>query len=118
MPRYDRDHDLLVRILTDEGWNVRDEQYFLNYPGRRLWIDIYARNPSRNIGILVEVKGFANVQSPVEYLASVAGKYLIYREWLKSRVSKIHEMSWIVGKGLLVKLTTIPSINKELDGAS
>jgi hypothetical protein len=39
---------------------------------------------------------------------------LVFGEWLKSWVKKIHEMSWIDGIGVTIELTAIPSIDKDL----
>ena len=46
---------------------------------RRLWIDIRASKEAENLAILIEVKGFEGMPSPVEYLASATGKYAMYR---------------------------------------
>ncbi|NJR12536.1 hypothetical protein HC776_01220 [bacterium] len=48
-----------------------------------MWIDLQAVSSSENRAILVEIKSYQNVQSPVESLASTLGKYLIYRAALK-----------------------------------
>lgn len=75
MPAKDRYHNTVVHALENGGWHV-SERKFLMLDDRRLWIDMQAeRNGER---IIVEVKGFENLSSPVEYLASVAGQYLIY----------------------------------------
>ena len=75
MPAKDRYHNTVVHALENAGWRV-SEQKFLMLHERRLWIDMQAeRNGER---IIVEVKGFENLSSPVEYLASVAGQHLIY----------------------------------------
>jgi hypothetical protein len=70
-------HDTVVRALIKDGWTIRKEQFFVNFPGRRLWIDIQAVKEVDNRNILVEVKGFENNPSPIEYLASVIGKYVM-----------------------------------------
>ncbi len=38
-----------------------------------------AENATQGIAILVEIKGFENTSSPVEYLANATGKYALYR---------------------------------------
>jgi hypothetical protein len=45
---------------------------------RRLWIDIQAAKASEQLVIVVEVKGFESMPSPVDYLADAVGKYVIY----------------------------------------
>lgn len=39
-------------------------------------------NASQSVAILVEVKGFENMPSPVDYLAEAVGKYVLYRSTL------------------------------------
>lgn len=46
---------------------------------RRLWIDIRASKQTENMAILIEVKGFEGMPSPIEYLANATGKYAMYR---------------------------------------
>lgn len=85
MPAKDNYHDAVVRSLTKSGWKITSEQVLLILAERRLWIDIRAEKEAINRSILVEVKGFENTPSPVEYLASAVGKYVIYTaalEWL------------------------------------
>jgi hypothetical protein len=41
---------------------------------RRLWIDIRADKEEENLAILIEVKGFEGMPSPIEYLASAIGQ--------------------------------------------
>ena len=78
MPAKDRHHDLVVRALARAGWHVVAEQLAVILPTRRLWIDIQAtQEPSRQI-VLVEVKGFENMPSPVDYLAAAVGQYVLY----------------------------------------
>lgn len=42
-------------------------------------IGIRASKGEENLAILVEVKGFEGMPSPIEYLASATGKYAMYR---------------------------------------
>ena len=79
MPVKDRYHDIAVRTLVNEGWTIAKEQFYVNFPQRRLWIDIRAVKEVENRVILVEVKSFENVLSPIDYLASAVGKYVMYR---------------------------------------
>ncbi len=78
MPVKDRYHDTVVRALSKDGWTVTGEQVRLRILGRRLWVDIRAVKADKSVSILVEVKGFENAPSPVEYLASAVGKYVLY----------------------------------------
>jgi hypothetical protein len=79
MPAKDIYHDAVVRALRKEGWVILNEQYTLALDKRRLWIDIRAGNENIRRVILVEVKSFYQVASPVEAMASAIGKYLLYR---------------------------------------
>lgn len=78
MPAKDRYHDAVVHALIKDGWTIAAEQLFIRLAGRRLWIDIRAAKASEQLAIVVEVKGFENIPSPVDYLADAVGKYVLY----------------------------------------
>lgn len=82
MPAKDRHHDAVIRALTKSGWQVTDQQITLVVATRRLWIDIRADKSDEQLAVLIEVKGFERTPSPIEYLASAIGKYLLYRTML------------------------------------
>jgi hypothetical protein len=44
-----------------------------------LWIDLRAVMASDSLVVLIEVKGFEKMPSPVDYLASAVGQYVLYR---------------------------------------
>jgi hypothetical protein len=77
LPAKDHYHDTVVRALEKEGWSVASTPYTLVTEDRRLWIDIYATREVEALTMLVEVKSFSS-PSPVDFLASAVGKYLIY----------------------------------------
>lgn len=79
MPAKDRYHDTVVRALVKAGWAIVAEQRLVVLGERRLWIDIEAAKGTERLAILVEVKGFENMRSPVDYLAEAVGKYVLYR---------------------------------------
>lgn len=79
MPAKDRHHDIVVNALEKAGWQVTAEQVAVIVEQRRLWIDLRAEKTSEQLAILVEIKGFENMQSPVEYLANATGKYALYQ---------------------------------------
>lgn len=83
MPAKDRYHNTVVRALIKAGWDITDEQVAVILGDRRLWIDIEAVNVTDHLTILVEVKGFEHMPSPVDYLAEAVGKYVIYRAALE-----------------------------------
>ena len=79
MPAKGRYHDAVVHALTKAGWIVTAEQVAVILGERRLWIDLEAAKMSERLAILVEVKGFEKMPSPVDYLADAVGKYVLYR---------------------------------------
>jgi hypothetical protein len=82
MPAKDHYHHAVIQALENAGWTITAEQVGIVLEERRLWIDIRAMNQERNLAILVEVKGFENMPSPVDYLAHSIGKYVLYRSVL------------------------------------
>jgi hypothetical protein len=79
MPAKDRHHDTVVRALMKAGWTIVAEQVALTMPTRRVWIDIRASKDVGNIAILVEVKGFERLASPVAYLRETIGQCVLYQ---------------------------------------
>jgi hypothetical protein len=79
VPAKDRHHDVVVRALQKDGWTILAEQIALSMPARRLWIDIRAQKEAQNALILVEVKGFHTMASPVAYLADAIGQCMLYQ---------------------------------------
>ncbi len=87
MPAKDFYHDTVVRALSTAGWIVSPKQYRIDLPERKLWIDIFATRSSDRI--TVEIKGFENIPSPVDYLQAALGQYLLYRAIIRSQNSNI-----------------------------
>jgi hypothetical protein len=83
VPAKDLHHDSVVRALIKGGWRIISEQVAIILGERRLWIDIEAANTSDHRVILVEVKSFENMPSPVEHWAIAVGKYCLYRAALE-----------------------------------
>lgn len=79
MPAKDYYHDTVVIALQKAGWSPITEQVAIIIEDRRLWIDLRAVHAEEQRAILVEVKGFENMASPVDYLAQATGKYVLYR---------------------------------------
>jgi XisH protein len=79
MPAKDRYHDTVIRALIKDGWTITAQQVAVAVPGRRLWIDLRAIKTSDSMVVLIEVKGFEKMPSPVDYLAAVVGQYVLYR---------------------------------------
>ena len=78
-PAKDRYHDTVIHALQKAGWTLITEQVAIIVNDRRLWIDIRASKQTENMAILIEVKGFEGMPSPIEYLANATGKYAMYR---------------------------------------
>jgi len=57
---------------------VHGSLWLYQLAGRRLYIDMQATEASEQRMIVVEVKGFENMPSPVDYLADAVGKYVLY----------------------------------------
>jgi XisH protein len=55
----------------------------LSMPTRRVWADIRASRNAGAIAILVDVKGFERLVSPVAYLAETIGQCLFYQTILE-----------------------------------
>lgn len=81
MPAKDAYHDIVVKALKKDGWGVKTKQLYLTIEDRAVWIDIEAEKTDQVI--VVEVKGFENLRSPLTYLYSVVGQYMVYREILR-----------------------------------
>ena len=82
MPTIDRHHGALKRALVKAGWQIDGEQIEIVIGTRHLWLDIRAVKLEERLVILIEVKGFENMPSPVAYLETAAGQYLLYRSML------------------------------------
>lgn len=76
MPAKDHYHNAVVRALAKDGWIITTEQFFVKFYRRHLWIDVHAEQEQRRI--FVEIKGFENLISPIEYLETVLGQYILY----------------------------------------
>jgi hypothetical protein len=85
MPAKDIYHDAVVNALRKDGWTILDEQHALGLGGRIVWVDIRAAQESTNRIILVEVKSFYNILSPIEAIANAIGKYVLYRAILEAK---------------------------------
>lgn len=79
MPAKDRYHDIVIRALNHEGWDITGQQVKVIVENRYLFIDIEAVKGRDNAVILVEVKDLERVLSLVEGLAAMVGKYFLYR---------------------------------------
>ncbi|MBP0021308.1 MAG: XisH family protein [Cyanobacteria bacterium SBLK] len=86
MPAKDIYHDLVVRLLIEEGWTITDDPLFLSYGGRDLFVDLGAEKQAiaaekGDRKIAVEIKSFLK-PSPVTDLGEAMGQYGIYQSIL------------------------------------
>lgn len=79
MPAIDKHHNIVITALEKDGWTSIEEQLAISISRRTVWIDIKAENRSSERIIVVEVKGFENLLSPISYLEQVIGQYIVYR---------------------------------------
>ncbi len=79
MSAKDRYHEVVKRALGKSGWKIVREQEMLTLPGRNLYVDLRAAQGDSNLAVLLEIKGFEKMASPVDYLQSVIGQYVMYR---------------------------------------
>jgi hypothetical protein len=79
-------HNIVVRILIEDGWIITDDPLVLTFGGRELYADLGAERrigAERNgVKIGVEIKTFIG-QSDVHDLELALGQYNIYRDILK-----------------------------------
>ena len=85
MPNTDAHHDIVKKALKKDGWLTVKEQLPLTISTRTLWVDIKAEKASTNDIIVVEVKGFEKLRSPMDYLENVVGQYMVYRVILEQK---------------------------------
>lgn len=84
MPTQDLQHQVVVRAMRKDGWQIEKEQVYIRFGTRRLWVDLRASKSDSTI-VLVEIKGFDANASAVEALAQAVGQYTIYRAALRFR---------------------------------
>jgi hypothetical protein len=72
VPAKDHYHDTVISSLEKDGWIIEAEKVRLEVENRWLWLDMQAAKSDENRVILIEVKGFQNMTSPVDYLAAAS----------------------------------------------
>lgn len=128
MPVKDAYHDIVVNALKKDGRVVKTKQLYLTIEDRAVWIDIEAEKTDQVI--VVEVKGFENLRSPLTYLYSVVGQYMVYREILRyleldydiflavpheAYETVLHEeLSQIIIRNMGIKMTVVDMLTEEI----
>lgn len=79
MPAKDKYHDTVIRALQKDGWIITKEQVSFPVGGRNLWVDLQAEKEKDERIILIEIKGFENIASPIAHLQQLLGQYVLYR---------------------------------------
>jgi glucose-6-phosphate 1-dehydrogenase len=85
MPAKDKYHQTVKNALVKAGWSIKNEQIALKIPGRVFSVDLEALQQQTAIAVLVEIKVFENMPSPMRYLEAAIGQYMIYQaviDWL------------------------------------
>lgn len=88
MPAKDKYHQTVINAVKKADWAIIREQVSLRIPGRNLSVDLEAAQQGQDTAviILIEVKVFENMPSPMKYLETAIGQYVLYRaviEWLQ-----------------------------------
>jgi hypothetical protein len=91
MAAKDKYHDVVVRALEKDGWHIMSQQEKIGIDKRRIYIDLRATRGEDTVAIqiIVEVKGFENMPSPVDYLESAVGQYVLYRAILETKEPEV-----------------------------
>lgn len=89
MSAKDKYHDAVIHALQKAGWQIVSQQERIRIDKRGVFIDIRAVRGDDTVivQIFVEVKGFENMPSAVEYLESTVGQYVLYRAILETKQS-------------------------------
>lgn len=83
MPTRDRYHELVVKALVADGWEITHNPLTLSYGGRDLYVDLGATNGTigaerHDERIAVEIKSFLS-PSVLADLEAAVGQHAIYR---------------------------------------
>lgn len=83
MPARDRYHDLVIKALVADGWEITDDPLTLSYGGRDLYVDLGATHSTVGAArhgerIAVEIKSFLS-PSVLSDLEVAVGQHAIYR---------------------------------------
>lgn len=130
MPANDKTHGNIINALKKEGWTISREQAHLHIGGRNLWIDIEAEHQANEQIILIEVKSYENIASPIAFLQNIIGQYIMYRLVLKHfaidtslflAISDIawntffqEELSQLVIKEIDLKIMIVNEVDEEI----
>src|SRR5471030_2067670 len=83
MTAKDRHHDAVKRAHVKDGWTIESEQVYLSDNVRHVWVDLsISKNESETL-ILIEIKGFERIASPVDALMAALGQYAVYQAMLE-----------------------------------
>jgi hypothetical protein len=78
MPAKDKYHDVVLNALRKDGWRIVEENLTMGDEVRHLIVDVLARREEQE-AILIEIKVFENLKSPMTYLQHVVGQYMLYK---------------------------------------
>jgi hypothetical protein len=88
MPAKDIYHDLLVRILTHDGWRITHDPYRITVGRKNLFVDLGAEKviaaEREGKRIAIEIKSFEGT-SEIHDLEEALGQYLLYAPFLRAQ---------------------------------
>jgi hypothetical protein len=84
MPANDKYHETVIQSLKKDGWRITEEQVVLSIGRRRLLVDVEASHEKESSVVFIEIKGFENAPSIIDYLENAIGQYVLYRAILES----------------------------------
>ena len=87
MPAKDRYHNTIKQALINDGWEILEDPYRIQYEDAKLYADLAASRPlSAKKGsqkIVVEIKTFAD-PSPLTGFHAALGQYIFYRSLIQA----------------------------------
>lgn len=88
MPAKDIFHDLVVRILAQDGWRITHDPYRISVGRKNLFVDLGAEKviaaEREGKRIAVEIKSFEG-PSEIHDLEEALGQYLLYAPFLRAQ---------------------------------
>lgn len=85
MPARDVYHDIVIKALIKDGWEITDDPLVLSFGNKDVYVDLGAEYPigaeKNNSRIAVEIKSFLGA-SDVRDLEIALGQYNLYRDVL------------------------------------
>ena len=111
MPALDSIHKSVRNALINDGWNILDDPYVIEYETDRFYADLRAEQiltaQQADRIIVVEIKSFLNL-SLMHDLEEAFGQYQIYRRILR-KVAPDYHLYLAIRDVVYIKLKTRPT---------